>query len=100
MQRHRFFLLINLIEIYEAEHEPISDAAEADVLRLLMESKGLSQMGLARKVGISQSTISAVLHGTRSFTKEHMITLVKFFNAGPGVFLPGGRGERREGRSA
>jgi HTH-type transcriptional regulator / antitoxin HigA len=89
-------VLTDLIEKYEAEHEPTPDASEADVLRLLMESNGLSQMGLARKVGISQSTISAVLNGTRSFTKEHMITFAKFFNVGPGVFLPGGRGERRE----
>ncbi len=88
-------VLSDLIEKYEAEHEPIPDASEADVLRLLMESNGLSQMGLARAVGISQSTISAVLNGSRSFTRGHVITLAEFFNVGPGVFLPGGRGERR-----
>jgi HTH-type transcriptional regulator/antitoxin HigA len=89
-------VLTDLIEKYETKHEPILDAFESDVLRLLMESNGLSQMALARKVGISQSTISAVLHGTRSLTKEHVITLARFFNVGPGVFLPGGRGERRD----
>ena len=72
---------------------------QADVLRLLMESNGLSQMALARKVGISQSTISAVLDGTRSLTKEHVITLARCFNVGPGAFLPGGR-ERREVRDS
>jgi HTH-type transcriptional regulator/antitoxin HigA len=91
-------VLTDLIEKYEAEHEPIPDASEADVLRLLMESNGLSQMGLARAVGISQSTISAVLNGTRSLTRGHVIALAEFFNVGPGVFLPGGRGERREVR--
>ena len=78
---------------------PIPDASEADVLRLLMESNGLSQMALARKVGISQSTISAVLHGTRSLTRDQVITLARFFNVGPGAFLPGGR-ERREVRDS
>jgi HTH-type transcriptional regulator / antitoxin HigA len=92
-------VLADLIEKYEADHEPIPDASEADVLRLLMESNGLSQMALARKVGIAQSTISAVLHGTRSLTKEHVITLARFFNVGPGAFLPGGR-ERREVRDS
>ena len=87
-------VLTDLIEKYEADHEPIPDASEADVLRLLMESNGLSQMALARKVGISQSTISAVLHGTRSLTKDQVITLARFFNVGPGAFLPVGRGRR------
>ncbi len=92
-------VLTDLIEKYEADHEPIPDASEADVLRLLMESNGLSQMALARKVGISQSTISAVLHGTRSLTKDQVITLARFFNVGPGAFLPRGR-ERREVRDS
>jgi HTH-type transcriptional regulator / antitoxin HigA len=83
-------VLTDLIEKYETDHEPIPDASEADVLRLLMESNGLSQMALARKVGIAQSTTGAVLHGTRSLTKEHVITLARFFNVGPGAFLPGG----------
>ena len=92
-------VLTDLIEKYEADHEPIPDASEADVLRLLMESNGLSQVALARKVGISQSTISAVLHGTRSLTKDQVIALARFFNVGPGAFLPGGR-ERREARDS
>jgi antitoxin component HigA of HigAB toxin-antitoxin module len=92
-------VLTDLIEQYEADHEPIPDASEADVLRLLMESNGLSQMALARKVGISQSTVSAVLHGTRSLTRDQVITLARFFNVGPGAFLPGGR-ERREVRDS
>jgi hypothetical protein len=50
------------------------------------------------KVRISQSTISAVLNGARSFTEQHMITLAKFFNVGHGIILSGGRGERREVR--
>ena len=44
---------------------PIPDASEAEVLRTLMTSNDLSQSSLARQVGISQSTISAVLAGTR-----------------------------------
>ena len=62
-------VLTGLIEEYKANHEPIPDASEAGVLRLLMESNGLSQMALPRKVGISQATISAVLHGTGWLTK-------------------------------
>ncbi len=80
--------LTDLVETYENEHEPIPDASEADVLRELIRSSGLSQTGFAREVGISQSTISAVLNGTRSLTKEQVITLAKFFHIAPAAFLP------------
>ena len=38
----------------------MADVSEADVLRELMRSNGLSQMELAKAVGIAQSSISAV----------------------------------------
>src|SRR6185312_11576577 len=53
--------LTDLIEVYEDKTHPIPDASEADVLRTLMSSNDLTQSSLARQVGISQSTISAVL---------------------------------------
>jgi len=76
------------VEKYEDEHEPIPDASEVDVLCELMRANGLSQMALASKVGISQSTISAVLNGTRSLTKEQVVTLARFFKIGPAALLP------------
>jgi HTH-type transcriptional regulator/antitoxin HigA len=80
--------LTDLVEICENEHEPIPDASEADVLRELMRSNGLSQTRLAKEVGISQSTISAILNGTRSLTREQVITLAKFFHVTPAALLP------------
>jgi HTH-type transcriptional regulator/antitoxin HigA len=81
-------VLTDLVEMYEDENEPIPDASEADVLRELMRSNGLSQMRLAKAVGISQSTISAVLNGTRSLTKEQVVALAQFFRVSPAAFLP------------
>jgi HTH-type transcriptional regulator / antitoxin HigA len=81
-------VLTDLVELYEDEHHPIPDASEADVLRMLMESNGLTQTGLEKEVGISQSTISAVLNGTRSLTKGQVIMLARFFHVPPSVFLP------------
>lgn len=80
--------LADLVEIYEDEHDPIPDACEADVLRELMRSNGLSQPKLAKEVRISQSTISAVLNGVRSLTKEQVVTLARFFHVSPAAFLP------------
>jgi HTH-type transcriptional regulator / antitoxin HigA len=81
-------VLTDLFEAYEDAHVPISDAAEADVLLGLMTSNGLTQSALAQKVGMSQSTISAVLNSSRSLTKEQVVKLAKFFHVAPGAFLP------------
>jgi len=77
-----------LVEAYEDEHEPPIDASEADVLRELMRSNGLTQRDLEEKVGISQSTISAVLNENRSLTRKQVLALSKLFNVQPAAFLP------------
>jgi HTH-type transcriptional regulator / antitoxin HigA len=81
-------VLTDEVEIYEDEHHPIPDVSAADVLRELMASNRLTQLQLAKNVKISQSTISAVLHGKRSLTKEQMITLAEFFHVSRTVFSP------------
>lgn len=80
--------LTDLVEIYEDEHEPIPDASEADVLRELMQSNGLSQHALAKKIGIAQSTLSAVLTGARALTRKQVVVLATFFHVSPAAFLP------------
>lgn len=81
-------VLTDLVERYEAVHVPIPDATEADVLRELMRSNGLGQSALAAAVGIAQSTVSAVLAGSRSLTKRQVIDLAAFFHVPPAAFLP------------
>lgn len=83
-----FDVLTDLVEDYEDEHVLIPDASQADVLRELMTANGLSQSKLAKEVGISPSTVSAVLGGARSFTKEQVSKLAKFFHVSPSVFMP------------
>ena len=80
--------LTDLVEVYEAEHVRIPDASGADVLRALMESNGLGQTALAKRTGIAQSTLSAILGGRRKLTSNHIVTLAGFFNVRPAVFLP------------
>jgi HTH-type transcriptional regulator / antitoxin HigA len=81
-------VLTDLVAAYEDEHVPLPDVSEADVLRELMRSNGLSQMELAKAVGIAQSTISAVLTGARSLTKGQVLKLAQFFGLSPAAFLP------------
>ena len=80
--------LTDMVESFEYRHVPIPDASEADVLRELMGANRLSQQKLAKPVGISQSTLSAVLNGGRSLTKGQVIKLAHFFHVPPAVFLP------------
>lgn len=81
--------LTDLVETYEHEHEVWADASEADVLRELMRANDLTQQKLAKEVGISQSTISAVLNGTRTLTKAQVLVLADRFHVSPAAFLPG-----------
>jgi HTH-type transcriptional regulator/antitoxin HigA len=81
-------VLTDLVEAYENEHVPIRDASEADVLRELMGANRLSQQKLAKAAGIAQSTISAVLNGSRSLTKEQVVRLAAHFGVAPAAFLP------------
>jgi HTH-type transcriptional regulator / antitoxin HigA len=80
--------LTDLVETYEAEHVTIPDASEADVLHALIRASGLTQPSLAKQVGIAQSTISAVLNGSRSLTKEQVATFSRFFQVSPAAFFP------------
>ncbi len=80
--------LTDLVETFEAEHFPIPDASEADVLRELMRQHSLTQAGLTKEVGIAQSTLSAVLNGTRKLTRNQVTALAGFFRVSPAVFLP------------
>lgn len=80
--------LTDLVETYEEEHIEIPDASEADLLRELMRANGLSQARLSKAVGISQSTLSAVLNERRTLTKEQVIEPSQFFNACQTGFLP------------
>ena len=80
--------LSDFIENYENENEPAPDAPPEDVLRELINSSKLSQHQLSKAVGIAQSTISAVLNGSRKLTTDHIMKLARHFNVSPAVFLP------------
>lgn len=83
-------VLTDLVEAYEDEHvaTEIPDATEVDVLRELMNLNGLTQAELRARTGIAQSTISAVLNGTRSLTRAQVLKLADHFGVSPSAFLP------------
>jgi HTH-type transcriptional regulator/antitoxin HigA len=85
-------VLTDLVEDYEEKNHPIPDVSEADVLGELLRSHNLSQSKLAKRVGIAQSTISAVLNGVRSLTREQIVKLAEFFRVAPAAFLNNSNG--------
>jgi plasmid maintenance system antidote protein VapI len=73
--------------VYGPEHEPAPEFSKGEVLHELVQVNGLTQKERVTKVGISQSTNCAVVHGTRSLAKGRAIDLAKFFDVRPSVFL-------------
>jgi HTH-type transcriptional regulator / antitoxin HigA len=81
-------VLTDMVEQYEEETIPMPAVSDADMLRHLIEARGIKQIKLAQEVGISMSTISNVLNGTRKLTRNHISVLANFFGVSAAVFAP------------
>lgn len=71
--------LSDLMASYEDEHFPIEPASDADMLRHLLDAKGVSQAQLHRDTGISKSSISEVLSGKKPLSRPMMRRLAGYF---------------------
>jgi len=72
--------LSDLVAAYEDEHYAIEPASDADMLRHLMEAKGVTQAQLRRDTMISKSTISEVLAGKKPFSRQMIRKFADYFN--------------------
>ena len=77
--------LSDLTATYEDEHHAIEPASDADMLAHLMDAKGITQVQLSRGAGIPKSTISEVLAGKKSFTRQIIGKLAAYFNVDASV---------------
>jgi HTH-type transcriptional regulator / antitoxin HigA len=82
-------VLCELIERYEDEHEPIRDVSAAEMLRFLIDQRGVTQLAASRETGIANSTLASLLKGDRGLTRRHIETFARYFGVEPAVFLPG-----------
>lgn len=71
--------LSDLVAAYEDDHHPITPASDADMLRHMLEAKGVSQAELHRETGLAKSTISEVLAGKKAFSRQMIRKLADFF---------------------
>jgi HTH-type transcriptional regulator/antitoxin HigA len=79
-------VLGDLIHQYERDAHPIPPVSDAEMLRHLIEAKGVSQTEVSKATGIAGSTISEVLKGKRSLNRNHIGKLAKYFAVSPDVF--------------
>jgi HTH-type transcriptional regulator/antitoxin HigA len=71
--------LSDLVATYEDEHHAIAPASDADLLRHLMEAKGVTQAQLSRETGIAKSTISEVLAKKKRFSRQMIRQFADYF---------------------
>ncbi len=71
--------LSDLVGSYEDEHFSIEPASDADMLRHLLDAKGVSQAELHRETGISKSSISEVLSGKKPLSRPMIRKLADYF---------------------
>ena len=79
-------VLSDLVEAYENEAVPMKAVGDADMLRFLIEQRGVTQAELAKQSRIVESTISEVLAGKRKLNRAQIGKLARFFYVAPGVF--------------
>ncbi len=79
-------LVGELVEDYESSHLAIEPSEPREVLRYLIEIRGLKQSDLAEIV--PQSNLSAILAGKRKISATLAGKLARFFKVSPAIFVP------------
>ena len=79
-------LVSELVAEYDTSHYAIEASEPNEVLRYLIELRGLKQSDLAEIV--PQSNLSAILAGKRKISATLAGRLGKFFSISPAVFVP------------
>jgi HTH-type transcriptional regulator/antitoxin HigA len=79
-------LVTQLVEDYDAIHYRMEGVDPREMLRHLMEARGLKQADLSEV--LPQSNLSAILAGRRKISASLAGRLAKFFDVSPAIFIP------------
>jgi HTH-type transcriptional regulator / antitoxin HigA len=79
-------MLVLLIEEFEKKAYPIPPAEPHEVLKTLLENRGLKQVDLMPIFG-ARSNVSAALAGNRSIGKSQAKALAEFFKVSAELFI-------------
>lgn len=80
-------VLSDLVEAYEADEVPMRAVGDAELLRFLIDQKGVTQAAVASGAAIAESTISEVLAEKRKLNRSQIAKLAAYFHVEPGAFL-------------
>jgi len=72
--------LSDLVASYEDAHFAIEPASDADMLRHLMETKGVTQAQLCRDTKLAKSSVSEVLNDKKTLSRQMIRTLAQYFD--------------------
>lgn len=76
-----------MVERYEEEREVDIELRGVELIRALMEEQGLRQRDLVQPIFKTDSIASAVLHGKRRLTVEHIDKLAQYFQLPHSLFF-------------
>ena len=71
--------LSDLVEVYEDVHHAIGPASDADMLRHLLEAKGVTAAQASKEAGVAKSTLSEILAGKKPLSRKVIRKLAEFF---------------------
>ncbi|MGL4464894.1 MAG: helix-turn-helix domain-containing protein [Planctomycetia bacterium] len=77
--------LSDLVAAYEDVHHSIEPASDAEMLRHLLDAKGITSAQLCREAGLAKSSISEVLAGKKGFGRGMIRKLADYFGIDAGV---------------
>lgn len=79
--------LSDLVGTYEDIHHAIPPASDADMLRHLLDLKGITPAQLSRDTGLVKSSLSEVLAGKKPFSRQMIRKLAEYFRVDVGVLV-------------
>lgn len=79
-------VLSDLVEKYESAEHPLGPVSDGDMLRHLIEAKGVTESAVSRATKIAGSTIANVLSGKRQLTRGQIGKLASYFCVDVSVF--------------
>ncbi len=82
-------LLGTLVYEYETKHVPMPDVYGIELVKVMMLEWNLKQKDLV-PIFKTESIVSAVLHGQRNLTVNHIQQLARFFHISPAAFFEAG----------
>ncbi len=80
-------VLVELIGRYESEAFPEEPVPTEDIVRSLVEGCNISQKELAKELGMSDATLSAIMSGSRKLNVKHIKAFSKRFGVPTSLFM-------------